>query len=226
MSTLGPDERALVDAARDAYAPTAEDRERVKQALAGELGPNAFGVRVPAASPVRPWWHLAAGAAALGVAVAGGLSLYAARTPSPKPPAVAVVPQATRAVPHEAPVQPPGEILDPPAVPVESLRTVPATHDTAKTAPAQESTLEKELVLLRRAKAALDRGDPGEALALLDRHEKTYPNGILAEERGATRVLALCSAGRTREAKTSASDFLAKYPHSPSAVRVRGSCAF
>lgn len=226
MSRLGPEERALVDAARDAYAPTADDRERVKQALAGELGPEAFGVRVPAPSPARPWWHLAAGAVAVGLAVAGGLVLHGTRAPGPKPPTATVAPQATHALPQPAPVQPPGEILDPPAVPVESLRTVPATHDTAKSAPAVESTLERELVLLRRAKAAVDRGDADEALALLDRHEKTYPNGILAEERGATRVLALCSAGRTREAKTSASDFLAKYPHSPSAVRVRGSCAF
>jgi outer membrane protein assembly factor BamD (BamD/ComL family) len=94
----------------------------------------------------------------------------------------------------------------------------------AKLAPSEESTLEKELLLLRDAKSALDRGDSAKALSVLDQHEKTYPDGVLAEERGATRVLALCAAGRTQDAKLSARDFLAKYPRSPSAVRVRASC--
>jgi len=39
-----------------------------------------------------------------------------------------------------------------------------------------------------------------------------------------TRVLALCAAGKTSDARAAAQDFLAKYPRSPSAPRIRASC--
>ena len=141
----------------------------------------------------------------------------------PAPPPVALEPEPTKLATgtQAAP-------LDPPSIPVESLHAVPQAQPQstiAKAAPAaDESTLERELLLLKQAKSALDQGDADKALGVLDQHEKTFPSGVLAEERGATRVLALCAAGRTAEAKSSAKDFLARYPRSPSAVRVRASC--
>lgn len=230
MSELGPDIQALLDAAREGDAPTAADRARVKQALVTQLGAGAFAAQVPMTQAARPWLRLGAGAAAVGVALLAGLLVRqqladrASVTPAP----VHVAPETTNvATKSAAPL--PVEALDPPSVPVESLRSVaPQPAPQIKAAPlaaaSEESTLEKELALLRDAKSALDRGDADKALAALDEHAKTYPNGVLTEERGATRVLALCAAGRTGEARLSAQDFLAKYPRSPSAARVRGSC--
>jgi hypothetical protein len=220
MSELGPDIQALLDAARDAHDPTAADRARVKQGLVNQLGAGAFATQVPMGPSARPWLRFGAGAAAVGLAIVAGLMLRPA-TPSANPPPPA--PQVTSVTPLSAPQTP--VVLDPPSVPVESLHAVPVqAQPVAKLAPSEESTLEKELLLLRDAKSALDRGDSAKALSVLDQHEKTYPDGVLAEERGATRVLALCAAGRTQDAKLSARDFLAKYPRSPSAVRVRASC--
>jgi hypothetical protein len=90
-------------------------------------------------------------------------------------------------------------------------------------------------LLLRRTYADLER-------SLIDRSRRMYreaypnaeynetkkvwrfPSGALAEERDASRVLALCAAGRAAEARVIATDFLAKHPRSPAASRVRASC--
>jgi RNA polymerase sigma-70 factor (ECF subfamily) len=71
----------------------------------------------------------------------------------------------------------------------------------------------------------LHAGEAAAALAALDQHARLYPNGFLAEERAGERVLALCDLGRTAEASEAARAFLARYPRSPLAVRVKGSCA-
>jgi hypothetical protein len=86
------------------------------------------------------------------------------------------------------------------------------------------TTLEDETRLLREGVAALHAGNPAIALALLDEHAKTYPAGVLAEERSAERVNALCLLGRTDDARDAAAAFVREYPHSPLAARVRTSC--
>ena len=53
----------------------------------------------------------------------------------------------------------------------------------------------------------------------------TLWGGVLREEQRAARILALCAAGRTGEAKAEAQRFLAESPRSPMAERVRSSCA-
>jgi RNA polymerase sigma-70 factor (ECF subfamily) len=60
---------------------------------------------------------------------------------------------------------------------------------------------------------------------LLDKHARSFPNGILAEERAAERVLALCALDRMADARAAASAFLRAHPHSPLAARVKSSCA-
>jgi outer membrane protein assembly factor BamD (BamD/ComL family) len=77
---------------------------------------------------------------------------------------------------------------------------------------------------LKAAEQALRAGDPGSALRALDEHARRYPNGSLAEERTVSRVLALCAAGRTDEARGVARNFLASRPSSPHLSRVRASC--
>lgn len=85
-------------------------------------------------------------------------------------------------------------------------------------------TLRAERALLTAARAALDADDPAAALAALDRHAARFPTGILAEERTATRVRALCAAGRRADADAARDAFLARWPRSVHEARVRAAC--
>jgi hypothetical protein len=230
MNELHPDTRALLDAARDAHDPTLDDRARIREKLTARLGAAAFATTVVAATSSTPRaaarWGF--GAAAVGIAA---LAIWAlSRGSDPPAPRVPIASMVSAATAQAAPPFPvPATIdLDPAPVPVESLHVAAAPTAEKRTAPAstveQTSTLEVELALLRGAKKALDDGDATRALSLLDEHQRRFPAGVLVEERAATRVLALCAAGRTAEARSSATDFLARYPRSPSAPRVRASC--
>src|SRR5262249_2106870 len=88
-----------------------------------------------------------------------------------------------------------------------------------------DDTLAAETRRLREAHGALQGGDPAKALAMLDAQSAAFQNGQLREERGAARVLALCRLGRMEEGKGAATRFLAEYPRSPLADRVRSACA-
>jgi hypothetical protein len=77
---------------------------------------------------------------------------------------------------------------------------------------------------MRRADQALRIGDPARALALLDEHARTFPDGVFAEERSAERVTTLCLLGRLDQARTEAARFLAVRADSPLAKVVRESC--
>jgi len=92
-------------------------------------------------------------------------------------------------------------------------------------APSDE--LPAETALLRRAQSALAAPSAESAvtaLAALDEHARRFPTGTLAEERDATRAIALCAAGRVDEASTAARAFLTAHPGSPLAHRVRAVC--
>ncbi|MEO8875537.1 MAG: hypothetical protein ABI461_08120 [Polyangiaceae bacterium] len=82
-----------------------------------------------------------------------------------------------------------------------------------------------EVELIQHAQQALAANDASTALALLNEHARRFPNGALAEERDAARVLALCGAGRQADASAMGAAFLNRYPTSPLASRVRSSCA-
>jgi outer membrane protein assembly factor BamD (BamD/ComL family) len=71
---------------------------------------------------------------------------------------------------------------------------------------------------------ALRDGRPDEALRLLAEQERKYARGALHEERAASRVIALCAAGRVAEGRRARDRFLSSYPNSPAADRVRASC--
>jgi outer membrane protein assembly factor BamD (BamD/ComL family) len=62
--------------------------------------------------------------------------------------------------------------------------------------------LAEEVELLSRAQTELRSGRYDTALRSLEEHARKFPRGTLAQERRATRIQALCSSGRTREADT------------------------
>lgn len=97
----------------------------------------------------------------------------------------------------------------------------PKIESVAEAAPDQ---LQAETRDLRQAQRALRSGHPAEALTLLDQQDRRFPGGALAQERAAARVLALCLAGRTAEARLGAEHFEQKWPRSPLVARVQSSC--
>ena len=81
-----------------------------------------------------------------------------------------------------------------------------------------------EVALLARAQKALADGDLRRCLRLLDRHEAAFPHGMLAEERAAARIIALCGLGRVETARAELGAFLSRAPSSPLAERVKHAC--
>jgi hypothetical protein len=86
--------------------------------------------------------------------------------------------------------------------------------------PARESPSAGELALLARSQAALER-DPRAALALAEEHRQHYPRGVFTEEREMLAIEALQKLRRKPDAVARARAFVALYPSSPHARRVR-----
>jgi hypothetical protein len=63
------------------------------------------------------------------------------------------------------------------------------------------------------------------ALGIVQSLDERFPNGVLMEERVATRILSLCQLDRADEARAQAQHFLLEHPRSVYAERVRHSCA-
>lgn len=120
-----------------------------------------------------------------------------------------------------AALQPPPTNSNVPVVSVESLpRAVPSAQ-AFKAAPSASHEpvtspqgLAAERALLDVARGALAAGDPRTALDATERHEKSYPDGMLVEEREALVIKALAALGRTDEALTRARVFEQRYPNS------------
>jgi len=87
-------------------------------------------------------------------------------------------------------------------------------------------SLAEETRLLQAAQRELARKNASAALALLDEHAARFPRGVLAQERSAARVLALCDLGRSGDARRAAEAFVRSSPQSPLIPRLRASCAF
>jgi hypothetical protein len=91
-------------------------------------------------------------------------------------------------------------------------------------AAALPETIDEEVATLRDARSALRQGHAALAVTLLDEAARRYPDGVLAEDRAAERVFALCASGRVGEARAQAALFLASHARSPYAGAVRSSC--
>jgi hypothetical protein len=119
----------------------------------------------------------------------------------------AVTPAATRATRAPAPQEP---------------ATTAAIEPTVTTPTA--STLRDELALITAARAALASGRSADALASLDRYSQRFSRGMLRPESLAARVDALCALGERDRARGVAAAFVAEFPSSALAARVRDAC--
>jgi hypothetical protein len=157
------------------------------------------------------------------------------------PPAPAMVTTATssaerplpvRARPGSAPVAaatagdhaPPLSAAAPaPLAPVRAPAPVAALAEVPPSI-ALEPTLGPELELVIAAKRELAAGRPAQALAVVERLGREFPNGTLREERMLLRVLALCALGQIEPARHQTREFAVLAPRSPLLPRLEQSC--
>lgn len=221
----------------------------VVPSAAVDLSPKAVLIPASSASHVVAW-SLTAGVA-LAVAVLAGV--FASGGQSAPPPESAVptpgyvggeqtaqVPQA-RAAPEPKPdsvVEPELEVKAPTAAAPSPdtaaagsrrrrARSKPSAAPRPSKAPTSSDpvvTVDAEVRLIKKARAAQRYGRHTRALALLEQHRSRFPNGAMAELREVFRVAALCAVGRTAAAGRAAQAFKRAYPKSPHGPRVHAAC--
>src|SRR5262249_4982007 len=81
------------------------------------------------------------------------------------------------------------------------------------------------LALIRARQEPLRAGSGTRRRARMDERDRRFPDGALAEERDAARVLALSQLGRTADACVNAARFVEAHPLSPQASTVRAACS-
>jgi hypothetical protein len=226
-----PELSALIDLARHGDEPNEDDRRRVTSRVAERLALGA-GVGVAAFSLSRFGWATSLktwGIAAVALAGAGS-GAYLLNQPSAAPQASVVRPAVQ--APHASnPVALPVAEPEPQVEKSEAPRVeAPAPRRERPSVPPTASVVEpgrlaRETAALRAANEALRSGAAARSLSLLDAFAKEFPGGVLTEEALATRVSALCALGRVSEARAVGTRFVQRYPRSPVAARVRGSCA-
>jgi hypothetical protein len=97
---------------------------------------------------------------------------------------------------------------------------------TATAALSVDDGLASQVAAIREARAAIRRGDGRAALAAIDQGLAAGQSSPLEQEATLARVSALCLLGDIAAARRTAEQFLARFPASPLAPRIRSSCAF
>jgi hypothetical protein len=227
---MNPDARRIIQLARQARTPSADDKRRVRAAIA--LGVAATAVTVPTAAAAGASAKLA-GAAGVFTGLRGIVSVAVIASTSVG--AGAYLWTHTSASRRSADVSvvsspPPVEVAPPPITVSESTNPPPISPERPAETPARprmapQDPLAAELTLLHAAKQAWQDGKPQTALDLAQRHAQLYPHSQLASERDALKVFALCGLGRTSDARDLASTLLSRAPGSPFRASLEQSCA-
>lgn len=230
--------RDLIASEAQAVAPPPDARERgwarLTAAVEAGTAPRAE-LLAPAIHASIPWkLFVALGliVGALAVALAGGWQ--SATDPPPASPVIlpaspAPVPPTPVVPPIAAPaevVPTPPEVVSTPAVASESKPTAnkPAVKRRSSRGTEDNDDFAAELRLISGAQAALRDGDTVTALKRLKSHAHDYPAGHFVQDREALWAMALCASG-SRKGERLAASFLAAYPDSIHADRVRTACA-
>ncbi|MGA9524263.1 MAG: hypothetical protein WBV82_22605 [Myxococcaceae bacterium] len=229
MEELTPLARSLVELEQRRPDPLDLPEARIFERLSDTLGltvPLAPAPEIPT-SPSVPGAEVVASGALSKVLIAsallsagamtGGGAVYtwmSSNAPAPAAvvaPAPLPVPEALPAVPRQlehVAAPPPAHVPAPPQ-PVRKSPARPAPGPAST-----ESSLDKENVLLERARTALLRREPEAALIALEEHVSRHAAGRLSEERDALRVQVLVLLGRRPEAESLARAFRERHPHS------------
>jgi TolA-binding protein len=123
---------------------------------------------------------------------------------------------ATAAAPRRlvAPVQ--SVASDVPALPEDTLEQTPVAGKAQRPAHGGEGqeSFSTEIALLQGARVAYARGNFLQALALVAKHSRRFPNGRLTEEREGLRARSLVGAGQIDEAGRVVTAFARRFPRS------------
>ncbi len=150
--------------------------------------------------------------AGVGIGSAGGYWARG-RVETPVTPQVKVVPVAPVVEPEvvSPPVVAPNPEPEPARVPAP---VVPTVKPAPTPGPASDAALGRERATIDRARSALQRNMPDEALKTLNAAALEFAHGLLAEERMALTVHALQASGRTTQARALKAQFVKQYPQS------------
>jgi len=236
MTSLSPDARALLDAARSGLSPDAAATARVRAKVASSVAGGAAGgagAKLAIASKL-------AIVAVIGAVVAGAYMLT-----RDEPEAAAPVVGSHRAPPSAEVAAPVADShrASPPAIdPAIEIESAPARTTSSPTRPpsatsssgrvpaetparaAKPADLAREVALIDRAMAALRGGDGGGALDAIRIYDaETGGRGQLAEDAAAIAVEALCQRGDAAAgAKLDAFDH--RWPRSAQRARLSAAC--
>jgi hypothetical protein len=218
---LGPQTRELIAAARGAHDPNELNRARVRRGVEVKLAAGLGLALGPTASALAGATKVTLVVAAVTTVVGAGAYktglLKFQGTPAP---VAARAPRSISAPAPRADATPPAPVAAPERLAPPRRHPRPAAAAPAPSA----SALAAETSLLGAANTALAHRDVASALALLDDYDHRPGSGILAEERTVTGILTMCAAGRIDAAHAEARHFRARWPRSPLAARVDGSC--
>jgi hypothetical protein len=230
---MNPEARRIIQLARQARTPSADDKRRVRAAIALGVAATAIAVPTTAASAAAGASAKLGGAMGIFTGLRGIVSVVVLASTSVG--AGAYVWTHAAAARHTADVSmvsspPPVEVAPAPITVSESANTPPLPQDRPTEAPlrpriAPQDPLAAELTLLHAAKQAWQDGKPQMALDLAQKHAQLYPRSQLASERDALKVFALCGLGRTSDARDLASSLLSRAPGSPFRASLEQSCA-
>lgn len=254
MSDEGHENGSLLSPMDEEYTPSDEDAARIfskiQASLAAQGAASSASHSLASTNPaVKGGFKIPKGLFAVGLSCMVAAGIFAGRAflssaPSSSPIAT---PSTSMLPPPSAPTAPVVASTDAPtaaAMPSLSVDELPTAKPSAaasakvaevaaKTAPqrapeAPESDndgLAREAALLAEARQAEQRGDDQRALERLDEHARTFPNGWLAADRAAERIIVLCNLGRREEASREAAVFLQSRPKSHLTRRIATSCA-
>jgi RNA polymerase sigma factor (sigma-70 family) len=212
-----------------------EADERPRESVPREAAARTWAAIAPMFAPsigkasvlgsLGAWWLVPA-AAVIGIGV---VAIAPAKREAP--PSVAVI--------EREPTTPVGVASETRASPVVAATAAPIVETPPPIAPAPTPARAiapiptraidrdegpDEAALVRAALAAIERGDADDALARLREHETRFPTGVLAIERRAARVRALCLAEKRAQARGEAQSLLRDHPQAPAALAVRDAC--
>jgi hypothetical protein len=233
LTPLDSDVAALLRAERDIPEPKPETKARMLATISTRIGVppggggggggNGGGGGVRAPSFVLSGWQTPV---AIAAAFLLGFATHAMWPPSPSaavaPPAagenalrsadVASAP-APRAAPANIPSLVPSALPNAPPASSSSFAASAVAWSAASAEREPDNRgLAGERALLDVARTALANGDSASALAAVARHERTYPSGLLVEEREAIAIKALVASGRYDEARARGSRFAKRFP--------------
>ena len=226
LPPLSKELAALRDAARPPRPPSGfEDRVAAKLAQSmvmlpeapGSGGAATAGAQVPLAKLIS------GGVLVLLTGVGLGVALERNVLQPPSPPAIVapvapvVVPEPPRVEPVKvvvqepvvAPVVEPVKVVPPPVAPPK-----PVVEVTAPPASGRDVSLSAERALLEVARAAMAKGELPATFSALEKHQREFANGRLAEEREALFIQVLHAAGREAEAASRTEQVNKQFPDS------------